>query len=109
MNGLAENNHVFNHEFHRQNFYYPSNMMVLGSADEFKYFNGCRWSKNVNHPFVKRLYDSHKNVKCPCLRIMAFNCLGYDKYDDVSRLYFSNEYPLKTNFFHKKNFVSEIN
>lgn len=125
---------IFDHASHMQYAYYPSNVFPIGSTMEFMYFLRP-WSRNVNNPYVNRLYKRYPDfdrllvglVDCPCSFMFAFNILNKDVYDPkdtandslyasrdeitvrpdrrLFKISVDNELMMRSEFFTKKKYV----
>lgn len=113
---------LFDHENHARHSYYPSNVFPLGSNDEYAFFTRA-WTRNVNYPYAKRLYDRGgrfaailKHVasdECPCAFLTAFNVgnndvwVGRDSDSGravpLARLAVDNELLFRSEFFNRRN------
>lgn len=116
---------LFDHEAHERHSYYPSNLFPIGSNEEYSFFTRA-WTRNVNYPYARRLYErggrfdvilNHvPSRKCPCSFLMVFNVTHADVWrirsydtsqcrddDTLSRLEVENELLFRSDFFHKRN------
>lgn len=108
---------IVDHEAHRKFAYYPSCAFPIGSTMEYSFFIQ-KWSKQVNYPHVRRLYNrggDFENVLarvgkdlCPCNYLIAFNVLelveyrhgGEDK--TLCAIELENELMMRSDFFTKR-------
>lgn len=110
---------VDDHDSHYEFMYYPSNVFVVGSDEEFSFFKN-KWNTKSDRKRVRRIYEDFRKIEsCPCRALLAFNVLEACEYRDeklaalsicettseaasINRFTFTNEYQLKTAFFSKR-------
>lgn len=115
---------LFDHEAHARHSYYPSNLFPLGSTEECSFFMRA-WSRNVNYPYARRLYErggrfdkvlEHVSSDvCPCEFLMAFNVTdndewsqGDDRPEPLTKIAVENELLFKSDFFNKRALTKQF-
>lgn len=105
------------HDKHYALLYYPSNALIVGSAEEWSFFRN-RWQRKSDLRRVRRIYEDFRRRcgVCPCRALFAFNVLDATVYNDdrlsnlpicdenraITKFAFTNEYQLTTAFFAKR-------
>ncbi|KAG8304334.1 hypothetical protein J6590_096379 [Homalodisca vitripennis] len=121
MEHLVSGGWLFDHSTHARYSYYPSDIFPLGSNEEYGFFMRA-WVRNVNYPYVCRLYNREGRFEellkavvpphvCPCEFLMSFNIAGREvwkpcshggDYGPLTRLAVENELLFRSTFFNKK-------
>lgn len=108
---------AIDHDAHAKHCYYPSNAFPLGSTAEYTFF-ARNWAKNVNRPYVERVYGRRGAFReilrhvdgCPCRFVYAFNVRGASVYPEDARggepplckLSLENELMMRSEFFTRR-------